>query len=451
MKRRKIDMLGGNLYANVFWFSLPVIASGIMQLLFNAIDMIVVGKFSGNASMAAVSSTGSLVNLITNLFIGLSIGSSVCVARRLGKNNYEEVSSAVHTSIAVSFVSGLILTVVGVLLAKPLLQMMKSPEDVLDLSALYLRVYFTGMLGTMVYNFGSAILRAKGDTKRPLYALIIAGILNALLNLFFVISLHMDVAGVGLASSISSYVSAFIVLYVLASDDSAIHLDFRNLKIDAEVLKEIATVGIPAGIQGTVFSISNVVIQSSINSFGTIVMAGNGAASSIEGFVYNIMNSFYQCCLTFTSQNVGAGQIKRVPKILFVSELFVILSGLIAGIGAYKAGNFLLGIYNSDPEVIQAGLIRMSIVCQPYFLCGIMDVFVGSLRGMGASFGPMIVSLLGVCVFRLIYIATYFQSHHTIQVLYASYPITWILTAFIHFLTFLIVYRRRKKSAAVNV
>ncbi len=450
MKRRKIDMLGGNLYANVFWFSLPVIASGIMQLLFNAIDMIVVGKFSGNASMAAVSSTGSLVNLITNLFIGLSIGSSVCVARRLGKNNYEEVSSAVHTSIAVSFVSGLILTVVGVLLAKPLLQMMKSPEDVLDLSALYLRVYFTGMLGTMVYNFGSAILRAKGDTKRPLYALIIAGVLNALLNLFFVISLHMDVAGVGLASSISSYVSALIVLYVLASDDSAIHLDFRNLKIDTEVLKEIATVGIPAGIQGTVFSISNVVIQSSINSFGTIVMAGNGAASSIEGFVYNIMNSFYQCCLTFTSQNVGAGQIKRVPKILFVCELFVILSGLVAGIGAYKAGNFLLGIYNSDPEVIQAGLIRMSIVCQPYFLCGIMDVFVGSLRGMGASFGPMIVSLLGVCVFRLIYIATYFQSHHTIQVLYASYPITWILTAFIHFLTFLIVYHKRKKSAVVN-
>ncbi len=450
MKRRKIDMLGGNLYSNVFWFSLPVIASGIMQLLFNAIDMIVVGKFSGNASMAAVSSTGALVNLITNLFIGLSIGSSVCVARRLGKNDYTEVSKAVHTSIAVSFVSGLILTIVGVLLAKPLLQMMESPEDVLDLSALYLRVYFTGMLATMVYNFGSAILRAKGDTKRPLYALIIAGVLNALLNLFFVISLHMDVAGVGLASSISSYVSAIIILYVLVADDSAIHLDFRNLKIDGEVLKEIATVGIPAGIQGTVFSISNVVIQSSINSFGTIVMAGNGAASSIEGFVYNIMNSFYQCCLTFTSQNVGAGQIKRVPKILIACEFFVILSGVITGVGAYRAGNFLLGIYNSDPEVIQAGLIRMSLVCQIYFLCGIMDVFVGSLRGMGASFGPMIVSLVGVCIFRLVWIATYFRSHHTIQVLYASYPITWILTAFIHFLTFLLVYHNRKKKAALS-
>jgi len=439
-------MLKGNLYVNILRFAVPLIISGILQLLFNAIDMIVVGKFSGSASMAAVSSTGSLINLITNLFIGLSVGSSVCIARRIGKGDMEEVSKAVQTSICIAFISGVVLTAFGILFSRKLLIMMKSPEDVIDLSTLYLRIYFTGMTATMVYNFASAILRAKGDTKRPLIALSIAGVLNALLNLFFVIAAKMDVAGVALASSISSYVSAILVLIVLISDPGMIQLDIRHLYIDREALKDISLVGIPAGIQGTVFSLSNVVIQSSINIFGGIVMAGNGAASSIEGFVYNAMNAFYQTCLTFTSQNVGAGQLKRSGKILFVCELFVVLTGAVLGYGVYLNGESFLRIYSDDIDVIAAGMIRMYYVCRVYFLCGMMDVFVGSLRGMGSSILPMIVSLLGACAFRLVWIATYFRSHHDIQSLYVSYPYSWILTASVHFLTILFVNFRLKRK-----
>ena len=447
MRRKKpVDMLKGNLYINILRFAVPLIISGILQLLFNAIDMIVVGKFSGSASMAAVSSTGSLINLITNLFIGLSVGSSVCIARRIGRGDMEEVSKAVQTSICIAFISGVVLTVFGILFSRKLLIMMKSPEDVIDLSTLYLRIYFTGMTATMVYNFASAILRAKGDTKRPLIALSIAGVLNALLNLFFVIAAKMDVAGVALASSISSYVSAILVLIVLISDPGMIQLDIRHLYIDREALKDISLVGIPAGIQGTVFSLSNVVIQSSINSFGGIVMAGNGAASSIEGFVYNAMNAFYQTCLTFTSQNVGAGQLKRSGKILFVCELFVVLTGAVLGYGVYLNGESFLRIYSNDADVIAAGMIRMYYVCRVYFLCGMMDVFVGSLRGMGSSVLPMIVSLLGACAFRLVWIATYFRNHHDIQSLYVSYPYSWILTASVHFLTILFVYFRLKRN-----
>ena len=450
-KKKQVNMLDGNLFENVILFAVPVIASGIMQLLFNAIDMVVVGKVSGNASMAAVSSTGSLVNLVTNMFIGLSIGSSVAIARRIGAGDGERVHKAVHSSIAIALAAGVILTVMGIVFCKPLLILMKSPDDVIDLSALYLRVYFTGMLATMVYNFGSAVLRAKGDTKNPLIALIIAGVLNALLNLFFVIVLKMDVAGVGLASSISSYVSAVIVLYVLVNDNSIVKLDLKKLRIDKESLIEIAKVGIPAGIQGTVFSLSNVAIQSSVNEFGKIVMAGNGAAASIEGFVYNAMNAFYQTCLTFTSQNLGAGQVKRIKKILLVCQICVVVTGFITGYGAYTFGTTLLGIYSNDPAVISAGMMRLLWVCRLYLLCGIMDVLVGSLRGMGASVGPMIVALLGACVFRLVWIATYFQVHHDMESLYLSYPLSWIITAVVHFLTFLFVYNRTVKKQSLKL
>ena len=445
-KRNKINMLDGNLLENIILFALPVIASGIMQLLFNAIDMVVVGKFSGNASMAAVSSTGALINLVVNMFIGLSIGSSVSIARRIGSGDNQKVHDAVQTSITIALFAGVILTVCGVLFCRPLLVMMKSPDDVIDLSTLYLKVYFTGMLATMVYNFGSAALRAKGDTKNPLIALIIAGVLNALLNLFFVTVWKMDVAGVGLASSLSSYVSAGIVLYVLINDNSAVRLDIRHLYIDKESLWEISKVGIPAGVQGTVFSLSNVAIQSSVNEFGKITMAGNGAAASIEGFVYNAMNAFYQTCLTFTSQNLGAGKTDRIKKILFVCEGCVIFTGLVCGVGGWATGNFLLGLYSNDPEVIAAGMIRLSYVCKVYFICGIMDVLVGALRGMGRSIGPMVVALLGACVFRLAWIATYFQLHHDIESLYLSYPISWLITAAVQFLTFVIVYSSLQKK-----
>ncbi|MBQ6149298.1 MAG: MATE family efflux transporter, partial [Oscillospiraceae bacterium] len=351
MKKRSVDFLEGSLFRNVLVFTIPLILSGVLQLLFNAIDMVVVGKFSGSTSMAAVSSTGSLINLITNLFIGLSIGSSVAIAKRIGKRDYDGVSKAVHTSISIAFTAGLFLTVIGIVFCRVFLEMMNSPEDVIDLSTTYLRFYFTGMLGTMVYNFSSAILRARGDTKRPLIALTIAGVLNALLNLFFVIVLKIDVAGVGLASSLSSYVSAILVLLVLIKDEGPMQLDIRHLNVDVEAMKDIAIVGVPAGIQSTVFSLSNVAVQSSVNEFGRIVMAGNGAAASIGDFVYNIMNSFSQSCLTFTSQNVGAGKYKRIGKILATCLCLVTIFGIVFGMGSYIFADPLLHIYSDDPEV----------------------------------------------------------------------------------------------------
>ena len=450
MRKRNVDMLNGNLYTNVLLFALPLIASGIIQLLFNAIDMIVVGQFSGSNSMAAVSSTGSLVSLVTNLFIGLSVGSSVCIAKRIGSGNYESISEAVQTSITIALIFGGILMFFGILFSKVLLEMMKSPADVIDLSTLYLRVYFTGMPATMAYNFASAVLRAKGDTKRPLIILSVAGLLNALLNLFFVVTLKMDVAGVALASSISTYVSAIMVVIVLVTDPGFTRLDIKDLHVDINTLKEIATVGIPAGIQATLFSLSNVVIQSSINEFGGIVMAANGAASSIGNFIYTAMNSFQQTCLTFTSQNLGAKKIDRIKSVLLVCSICVTVIGLVLGIGAYTFGETLLGFYTKDKEVIASGMIRLLYVSVPYFMYGLMDVIVGALRGIGSSIGPMIVSLMGICVFRLVWVATYFKAHHTIEVLYASYPISWIITALVQFTIFVFAYSKLKKRMSTN-
>ena len=446
MRKRNVDMLEGDLFINILLFALPVTASGIIQLLFNAVDMIVVGQFSGSSSMAAVSSTSSLISLITNLFIGLSVGSSVCIARRIGSGDYEMISDAVQTSITLALIFGIILMGFGIVFSRTLLEMMKSPVDVIDLSTLYLRVYFTGMPATMVYNFASAVLRAKGDTKRPLLALTISGVLNALLNLFFVVSLKMDVTGVALASSISAYVSAIIVVIVLVTDPGFTRFDPRHLYIEKGAFADIARVGIPAGIQSTVFSISNVVIQSSINSFGSAAMAGNGAGSSISNFIYSGMNSFYQTCLTFTSQNVGAGKIDRVKKILILCLLDVTVTGIVLGWASVFFGEQLLSLYTHDPEVVWYGMIRLRYICIPYFIYGMMDVLVGSLRGMGSSVAPMIVSLLGVCAFRLLWVYTYFQVHNTFEDLFLSYPVSWIITAGTLLVMNIIVYEKLIKK-----
>lgn len=448
-KKLAVNILEGNLWKNVLLYSIPIMISNILQLLFNAVDMIVVGRFSGPLSMAAVSSTGSLVALVINLFVGLSVGTTVSIAKRIGSRDYDSVQKAVHTSIAVALIFGSFLTVVGIVFSKQFLLWMGSPENVIDKSTLYLRCYFSGMIATMTYNFAAATLRAKGDTRRPLIALVTAGILNATLNLFFVVVLKLDVAGVGLASSISSYVSAFIVLMTLIKDEGLVHLEIRHLYIDKDALKEIATVGLPAGIQSTFFNISNVLIQSSINSFGSIIMAGNGAASSISDFVSNVIVAFYQGCLTITSQNVGAKQIKRVPKILLVCEVLAVFLGFVTGEAALLAGESLLSIYASDPEVIAAGMIKLRCVTQYYFLYAAMEVIVGSLRGMGASIFPMAVSLLGICVFRIFWIMTVFQSIHTIEILYYSYPISWIITGVIHLFTWFFIMNRtiRKQEA----
>ncbi len=450
--RRKdygIDMTSGPLWGRIALFTVPLMFSSFLQLLYNAADNVVVGRFAydGEAALAAVSSTGSLINLIVNMFIGLSVGTSIVVARYIGARADREVHETVHTSIAISVIFGLILVIIGVSAARPLLKMMNSPENVLDKASLYMRIYFAGMPFNMLYNFGSAVLRAVGDTRRPLYILIFSGIVNVLLNLLFVIVFHMDVDGVALATIISQAISAVLVVMCLIRSQGNIRLFPKKLRIYPKRLAELARYGLPAGLQGMVFSISNVLIQSSINGFKSTVMAGNGAASNIEGFVYAVMNTLYQASLTFTGQNVGAGKIKRVSKITLICAVYVTAVGLIGGLGVYAIGDKLIAIYNPDPYVISAGILRLKYVCRPYVLCGIMDMLVGSLRGMGKSIMPMIVSLLGACALRVVWIFTVFRADPTLETLYVSYPISWAVTAFAHFCCYLAVYSKLKKGA----
>ena len=444
-KSYELDMCNGPILGKILVFAIPLMISGILQLLFNAADIIVVGRFTGSQALAAVGSTSALINLIINLFIGVSVGANVVVARNYGAKDYDGIHGAVHTSVLTAIWGGIILIFVGILLARPMLEMMGTPEDVVDLSVLYMRIYFVGMPAFMMYNFGAAILRAIGDTKRPLYFLTLSGVVNVVLNLFFVIVFHMGVAGVALATIISQAISAFLIILCLMKMDGPCHLDFKHLKFHPEQLKAMLRIGLPAGLQGAIFSISNVLIQSSVNSFGSQVMAGNTAAGNIEGFVYNSMNAVYQTSLSFTSQNMGAKKFDRINKILFQCLLVVTAIGLVMGGGAYLLGEPLLGIYTSNPEVVSYGLIRLKYVCATYFLCGLMDVMVGTIRGMGYSIMPMLVSLTGACAFRVIWIFTIFQMDRTLDCLYISYPISWVLTAGVHLICYFAV---RKKAFA---
>ena len=439
-------MLNGPLWPKLLLFALPLMASSVMQLLFNAADVIVVGRYAGDASLAAVTSTGSLVNLLVNLFMGLSIGTNVIAAHALGREDNEALEKTVHTAILISFIGGVILTVVGFFLSPILLEIMDSPDNVIGLSSLYLRIYFLGMPAMLVYNFGSSLLRAYGDTRRPMIYLAIAGVVNVGLNMYLVIVFHLDVAGVAIATVISQYISCALVLLCLTRETGPLHLDLKKLRIDPTALKNIAVIGLPAGLQGMVFSLSNMVIQSSVNSFGDIVMAGSGAAANIEGFVYVSMNAFYQSCLTFTGQNYGAGKLKRVDRVILLCEGFVALSGILCGGLAYAFATPLLHIYSPSDEVVAWGILRMTYVCLPYFLCGIMDVLVGALRGLGTSVVPMCVSIAGVCGVRLMWIFTIFRAIHTPESLFLSYPVSWIATALIHFCCLLVVRKRAYKK-----
>ena len=446
MKSNSIDMTEGSIFNKIILFAIPLMLSSILQLLFNAADLVVVGKFAGSESLAAVGSTNALINLLVNLFIGLSMGASVVMGRCIGARRYDEAHKALHTAMAIATVGGVMMIFVGYFASAPMLKLMATPDDVINLSILYMKIYFVGMPGMMAYNFGSAILRSAGYTKRPLYFLTVAGVVNVILNLILVIGFHMGVAGVAIATATSQYISGFFVVMALVKSEGYMQLHLKELRFHKDQAIEMIRIGFPAGLQGIIFSISNVLIQSSINSFGKIVMAGNTAASNIEGFVYTAMNSIYQTALSFTSQNMGAKRYDRIDKILFECQLTVIIIGLVAGIGAYTMGDKLLAIYDSDPEVIGYGLTRMSLVCAPYFLCGMMDVMVGSLRGMGYSIMPMIVSLTGACLFRVIWILTVFAANHTLFTLYISYPISWALTFSIHLLCYLVV-RRKFKTA----
>ncbi len=443
-KKYEIDMLNGPLAGKLLLFALPLMASSLLQLLFNAADVVVVGRYAGKEALAAVGSTSSLINLLVNLFVGLSVGANVTAARYLGANDREGVSATVQTSITIALASGLVLTLIGSLLSRQMLVLMSSPADVIDLAALYLKIYFLGMPANMLYNFGAALLRAQGDTRRPLYFLSIAGAVNVALNLVFVICFHLSVAGVALATIISQYISAALVLICLVRDQGALHLELGKLRIDSRVLRRILQVGLPAGFQGTIFSISNVVIQSAVNGFGsTAIVAGSSASSNIEGFVYTSMNAFYQTALTFTSQNYGACQCRRVDRIFAMCAAYAAGFGLVLGNLAYFFGHPLASIYApGDEEVIAQAVVRLGVICTTYFLCGLMDVPVGVLRGIGYSVVPMVVSLVGACGLRLLWVAFVFPNFRTPAVLYLSYPASWVITAACHLVFFLRVRKR---------
>lgn len=440
----EIDMCTGSILRKMLMFAVPLMFSSILQLLFNAADIVVVGRYAGDNSLGAVGSTTSLINLLTNLFVGLSVGANVLVAHYYGAKEKDDLRKAVHTVITISILSGILLTVIGLVGARQFLIWMDTPTKVLPLATTYLRIYFVGMTATMVYNFGAAILRAVGDTKRPLYYLIFAGVVNVGLNLLFVIKFDMDVAGVALATVISQCISAGLVLRCLIKETGGIHLDLRCLGIDKSNFMKILQVGLPAGFQGMLFSLSNVVIQSSVNGFGETIVAGNSAAGNIEGFVYMAMNAFHQAAISFTSQNIGAGRYDRVNKILYTAQLYVVIVGLSMGLAVVKFGEPLLGLYTNNPVVVDAGMIRLKYIVTLYFLCGMMDVMVGSLRGLGYAIMPMIVSLIGACGLRLLWIATIFKlpEFHTIEMIYITYPITWTLTLLAHIICFMIVRRR---------
>ena len=454
MSRRKneIDMCSGAILPQLLRLTIPLLLSSVLQLFFNAADLIVVGNFASEYSVSAVGSTTALVNLMTNLFLGLSVSVNVLTARFTGAGNNGQVQKTIHTAISLSIISGFLLTAAGVVFAPQLLKLMNSPDEVIGLSSVYLRIYFVGMVPMMIYNFGSSILRSKGDTKRPLLFLVIAGIINVVLNLIFVIIFKMDVAGVGLATTISQFISAFLILKCLSGEDEPFRFSFRKLGIDSGITSAILKIGIPAGFQGVIFSLSNVVIQSSINSFGEIAMAGSAAASSIEGFVWVSMNAFSQSALTFMSQNIGAGKFSRLNRVALTSCMCAAMTGLILGNLAYLFGPELISIYDSRPEVIESGMIRMFMVCCFYCTCGIMDAIVGNIRGMGYAVTPTIVSLLGACGLRIVWILTFFRlpQFHTESMLFISYPITWVVTFTAHLICFSFMRKKYPKKDKVK-
>ena len=452
LKRTGRNMISGPLFSGIISYTIPIILTSILQLLFNAADLVIVGRFCGSISVAAVGATGSITNLLVNFFIGLSVGAGVTVAHGLGSREDSVVHKTVHTALPVALFSGAVLTVAGVSLCETFLRMMGTPETVLPLSSTYMKIYFAGITFTMVYNFCASILRAAGDTKSPLVYLTFAGVVNVVLNVFFVTMLHMNVAGVALATTISQGISALLVVWALMKRTDACRLDLKKMRFHSIQLKKMLRIGLPAGIQSSLFSISNVLIQSSINSFGDVLMSGNAASGNIEGFVYTSLNAFHQTAVNYIGQNAGAKQYKRVSQTLLICLGCVTVVGLTFGGLAYTFGEQLLSIYITDsPEAVSYGLLRLSFICVPYFICGLMDVSTGALRGLGASFVPMLISVLGVCGIRIGWIYTIFQipRFHTPQCLYLSYPISWFITFLCQMAAFFVVYRRHKKELSV--
>lgn len=450
-KRFEMDMCNGPLLKKVWIFSIPLMLSGVLQLLFNMVDMVVVGRFVSSDALAAVGSTGSMVNLIVNLFMGLSVGAGVVVAQRFGASDTSGVSDTVHTSMLFSVIGGTVVGIIGLLVSRPLLVLMNTPDEVLDMAHLYVFIYFCGLPAIGVYNFGASILRAVGDTRRPMLFLVLSGLLNLVANLIFVCIFHWGVAGVAVATVLSQCLAAFLTVRCLMHTDGCFRLYLRELRLNPKVLKTITRIGMPAGIQGALFSVSNMLIQSSINYFGPVWMAGNTAASNIDGFAYVALNAFSQAAITFTGQNVGAKKLERVPRVLLSCAGSVTVLGLVLSAVIFLLRYPLLALYDTNAEVISAGVVRLTWVLIPYFLCGLMETVVGVLRGLGRSIMPMIVSLLGSCVFRIIWIYTVFEACKEFWVIFVSYPISWAITVATHLICFAVVYKKEKKKAPADM
>lgn len=437
----EIDMCNGTIMDKLISFSLPLMLSGILQLLFNAVDIIVVGRFTGSQALAAVGSTTALINLFINLFIGVSLGANVLAARYYAAGKQKEMSETVHTAMLFALISGCVMVLAGLFFSRGALELMDTPDDVISQAALYMKIYFMGMPFFMLYNYGAAILRAVGDTKRPLLFLVISGAANAALNLLLVIVFSMGVAGVAVATVISQCISCVMVLSCLIRTESSYQLSLKKLRIRPAYLLQIFQVGIPAGIQSTVITFSNVLLQSSVNSFGSTAMAGYTAANNIFGFLYTSINSVSQACMSFTSQNYGAGKKKRMDLVLRDCLILTVVIGLLMGGGAYLFGPELLHIYTSDEVVIACGMEILLYTTVTYFLCGIMDLIPGALRGMGRSAVPMLLSVIGTVGTRIIWIYLIFPAHRSLAVLFISYPVSWLATIIMQAACFFFVRR----------
>ncbi len=448
--KAQVNLTVGPLLPRIIVYTVPIILSGILQLLFNTADTLVVGRYGGatvdecETALAAVGSCGALTALLTNLFLGLSVGSGVCVAHDIGAEKWDKVDKVVHTSVLTSIICGIGVSVFGFIAARPALALMGTEASVLDEAVPYMRAVFCGMPACMIYNFCATMLRSRGDTVHPMIFLTVAGVLNVALNLVMVIVFGLGALGVGIATAVSQYVSCFAVLIFMMRLDGPCRVSLKELQIDKESLRRIVVIGLPAGLQGCIFSISNVLIQSSVNSFGKVVVAGNTAASNLDGYIYIAQNALYHTVLTFVGQNRGAHKYDRAVRSIGWCSLLVTAVGLFFGFGEFAFGRQLLTLFAPDnPAVVEAGMARLQVICTTYFLCGLMEVGCGALRGMGKSLTPMIISLTGSCVMRIVWIYTVFRIHPTQFILYVSYPISWLLTAGTHFIFCAVILNHR--------
>jgi len=441
-KHYEMDMTSGPILIKMLRFSLPLMASSVLQLLYNAADMVVVGQFAGSSALAAVGATGAITSLLVTLFMGFSVGSSVAVAQYYGADRHKDVSESVHTSVMLALVCGVVIGLLGAVFSRPLLEMMSTPEDVIDGAAVYMRIYFIGLPATMLYNFCAAILRAIGDTKRPLYYLSIAGVINVLLNLLFVIVFHMGVAGVALATAFAQVVSMALVMICLMRSTGSIHLDLRKVRFHGDKVKQIIKIGLPAGMQSSMFAIANTLIQSSVNTFGSAIIAGNTTAGNIEAFVSSPQDAFCQAAMSFTSQNYGAKKPERFGRIVAAASGLVLTLGLSLGLIVASLGHPIAGLYTSDPMVIEWAVQRLWITTVTSFICNLDNIFGACQRALGSSVLPMVISIVCICLFRILWINTIFQASPTMETLYYVYPASWIFSLVVHFISFM-VYKKR--------